>query len=164
MFAPDLSRLLKLPLSLVPSVPMMMRHRPPGSLPLRAIGETSTWSCPYDSQRYCVRRWRRNRGRLQADAGFFATGGITGICGPATPAGDIHCGRQGADSGRDRPRWAWGLRRYPSARGAAFVGSDQLAPPTRRQCLFLCPFVPMRPSSAAPSACRPVRWRPSTPL
>jgi hypothetical protein len=30
----------------VPSVPMTMRHRAPGSLPLRAIGETSTWSCP----------------------------------------------------------------------------------------------------------------------
>jgi len=29
-----------------PSVPMTMRHRPPGSLPLRVSGETSTWSCP----------------------------------------------------------------------------------------------------------------------
>ena len=29
----------------LPSVPMTMRHRPPGSLPLRATGETSTWSC-----------------------------------------------------------------------------------------------------------------------
>ncbi|MGI4808975.1 MAG: hypothetical protein ACRYF2_12820, partial [Janthinobacterium lividum] len=29
-----------------PSVPMMMRHRPPGSLPLRVSGDTSKWLCP----------------------------------------------------------------------------------------------------------------------
>ncbi len=29
-----------------PSVPTPMRHRPPGSLPLRATGKTSKWSCP----------------------------------------------------------------------------------------------------------------------
>jgi hypothetical protein len=29
-------------------------------------------------------------------------------------------------TGRDRPRRAWRLRRYPSARGAVFVGSDRL--------------------------------------
>jgi len=29
----------------LPSVPMMMRHQPPGSLPLRASGDTSKWLC-----------------------------------------------------------------------------------------------------------------------
>jgi fructose-bisphosphate aldolase class I len=29
-----------------PSVPMTMRHQPPGSLPLRALGDPSKWTCP----------------------------------------------------------------------------------------------------------------------
>ena len=71
-----------------PSVPTLMRHRPAGRLPLRATGETSTWSCParqaqlpyppvaLKARKAAGRRWfqRHRRRRLNFLTGRAADG------------------------------------------------------------------------------------------
>jgi transcriptional regulator with XRE-family HTH domain len=51
----QLARVLEVP---PPSVPMTMRHRPPGSLALRAQVKHRHGHAPHDSRRTLCRRWR----------------------------------------------------------------------------------------------------------
>src|SRR5271157_5892906 len=114
--------------SLAPSVPMMMRHRPPTSLGL-GTGERH--------RGYAQHRWPNRRGehcrpsgRPQAENGAATACRVTRTLATA-PAPDILGSGQAAHPGGDRPRRRYRRdRRHPAARRPLFVGPDRVAPPT----------------------------------
>ena len=142
-----------------PSVPTPMRHRPPGSLPLRATGKTSKWSCParqpqlpyppvaLKASKAAGRRWfqRHRRRRPNSRTGRAADG---------------HLPRPTSSGSWPKSTAPGPAAAVPSC-GAR--GSIPRLSPIGVASATLAPMRRSRRSSAAPSAHPPIRWRPNTP-